>query len=985
VSTVILRWAALVSTCGAVAALAATSREGGSGDRADLAVALSAVLLIGIALLVLRRLRREEPRAESIEPVPDAAAAAAPRRYTDLTLYSRLLREARPYWGHIATLFVVGLLATPIALLTPVPLKIAIDAITGSDAIPAALDPLIPASFAASASAVLLVAAGLLVAVALLNQLQKLVNSVLGTYTGEKLLLRFRARLLRHVQRLSFSYHDSQGTADSVYRIQYDAASIQWVAIYGVTPFVSAALTLVGMIYITGRIDWQLAVVALTVAPVLFIITWLYRRRLRARWREAKQLESSALSVVQEVLTGLRVVKAFGQEDREHDRFLGHAGESTRARIRIMFVESSYGLMTGLTIAVGTGFVLYIGARHVEAGTLTAGELTLVLGYLVQLYLPLEQINKSIVTLQSSLASAERAFSLLDHEHDVPDRPDALPLRQARGDVELRHLSFSYDGGTDVLSEVSLTVPAGTRVGISGSTGAGKTTLVSLLTRFYDPTAGAILLDGVDLRDYRVADLRNQFAIVLQEPVLFSTSIAENIAYARPEASREEIEAAAHAANAHDFIVALPDGYDTLVGERGMRLSGGERQRISLARAFLKDAPILILDEPTSSVDVKTEAGIMDAMERLMAGRTTFMIAHRLGTLEHCDARLTISDGRVAGADDEGVDETRRVYSLVRAGTNGASSDAARGEGLVNDAVRAWTELTGNACTAQVLEKGKESSVCRLREASGRTVIAKRCTAEVATREGLIYEHVLPRVPLPSLLVYGLVEADGGLRWIFVEDGCRLKYSGTNRVHRNAGLRWLSALHGAEVPSLMQSALPDRGVAHYRRHLDSAENALRAAASYSHLDASGKAIVEDALRSCELMEGAWPSVEAVCAHSPSTLVHGDFVPKNLRLRRTPADDIEVLALEWKTAGLGPPEVDLARYGAEELFRYAGSNGSGSHGVLGRRAAAGAVLRYAAAFDWAASSLPYPEAGDALAELGSYQRPVRQAVDEVRSS
>ena len=256
-----------------------------------------------------------------------------------------------------------------------------------------------------------------------------------------------------------------------------------------------------------------------------------------------------------------------------------------------------------------------------------------------------QQVSTQIGKMQSCMSSAERAFTLLDESPDVPERPESQVIVRAKGGMELRGVSFSYEPGSPVLRDVSFRVQQGTRVGIMGTTGAGKTTLISLLTRFYDPTGGQVLLDGVDLRDYRLADLRNQFAIVLQEPVLFSNSIAENIAYARPNASEEEIVAAAKAANAHDFISALPDGYQTLVGQRGARLSGGERQRISLARAFLKDAPILVLDEPTSSVDVTTEEGIMEAMEKLMHGRTTFIIAHRLSTLDGCDMRLHLEMG----------------------------------------------------------------------------------------------------------------------------------------------------------------------------------------------------------------------------------------------------------------------------------------------------------------------------------------------------
>jgi len=280
----------------------------------------------------------------------------------------------------------------------------------------------------------------------------------------------------------------------------------------------------------------------------------------------------------------------------------------------------------------------------VLSGQLTLGELLLVMGYLGQLYEPLKTTSRKVASLQGQLASAERAFALLDLEPDVRERRHARRLLRARGEIVFQNVSFEYEPGRTVLRELSLSIPAGTRVGLAGRTGVGKSTMLHLLSRFFDPISGRILLDGIDLRSYRVSDLRGQFAIVLQEPMLFSTSIGDNIAYARPSAGREEVVEAARAANAHDFITSLPGGYDTLVGERGMRLSGGERQRIALARAFLKDAPLLLLDEPTSSVDTRTEAGILEALERLMAGRTSFMVAHRLGTLRTCDLLIQFDD-----------------------------------------------------------------------------------------------------------------------------------------------------------------------------------------------------------------------------------------------------------------------------------------------------------------------------------------------------
>ena len=591
--------------------------------------------------------------------------------HTDLALYRRLLGQARAYWLHLAGMFLLGLMSAPLALLTPLPLKIAVDSVVGSRPLPGFLDALPLAGPSRSGTAVLVLAAVLVVVVAVLSQLQELGGSLLRAYTGERLVLGFRERLFGHVQRLSLSYHDAKGTSDSTYRIQYDAPAIQYIAIDGVIPFVSAVCTIAGMIYVTARIDWQLALIALGVSPVLMLISRVYRRRLRTQSKEVKQLESSALAVVQEVLAAVRVVKAFGQEAREQERFVRRSGEGVRARIRLALAEGSYSLLVALTTAAGAAAVLFLGIRHVQSGVLTLGELLLVMGYLSQLYAPLRTIGRKAASLQSHLASAERAFSVLDEAPGVVERPNARPLARASGAIAFRKVSFAYGEDRPVLHDVSFEIGPGTRLGIAGTTGAGKTTLVSLLVRFYDPTAGQILLDGVDLRDYRVADLRDQFAIVLQEAVLFSTTIAENIAYARPGASDRDIVAAAKAANAHDFISRLPRGYETQVGERGIALSGGERQRVGLARAFLKDAPILILDEPTSSVDLGTEAGIIEAMEQLMRGRTSIMIAHRLNILANCDARLQLEHGRL-------VDATFGVPAAVEAALRLDGRDAAR-------------------------------------------------------------------------------------------------------------------------------------------------------------------------------------------------------------------------------------------------------------------------------------------------------------------
>ncbi len=562
----------------------------------------------------------------------------------DRRVFARIVEFARPYWLKVAGTFVVSLAVVPLTLLTPFPLKVVVDSVIGSKPLPSLLDASLR-WIGSSPYVVLAAMALLLVVITLLLYAQGMAVWLASTYLGERLVLDFRAALFRHAQRLSLSYHDRTGTTDSVFRIQYDAECFQHVLIDGMIPMLSALMTAVSVVIVTAWLNWELALVSLVVCPILYFITGRFGRRLRGRWYEVKDIESSAMSVVQEALSAGRVVKSFGQEEHEQRRFLTRASRRLWGQLDIAWLQSKFDLAIGTTVAAGTAAVLFLGVVQVKGGHLSTGELLMILAYQAQVYLPLKTISKKIGDLQSGLASAGRAFALLDELPEVREKPHARRLERARGAFVFDDVSFAYEPGHDVLRRIRLDIDPGSRVGIQGRTGAGKTTFVSLLTRFYDPTAGAILLDGVDLRDYNLADLRSQFAIVLQDTMLFSSSIRENIAYGRPEASDEEIVDAARQANAHDFIVALPDGYGTEVGERGMRLSGGERQRVSIARAFLKDAPIVLLDEPTSALDLATEAAIVDAMERLMVDRTVFMIAHRPTTLERCNVRLELRDG----------------------------------------------------------------------------------------------------------------------------------------------------------------------------------------------------------------------------------------------------------------------------------------------------------------------------------------------------
>ena len=924
---------------------------------------------------------------------------------TDVALYRRLLRQARPYWLHLAGLFGIGLLASPLALLDPVPLKIVFDSVLGSHPLPGYVRAVLPSAVLGSAGA-LLVAIGLLLGVAALTQLQALANRFMQAYVGERLVLGLRTRLVQHAQRLSLSYHDSKGSADSLYRIQQDAAVIDKIMVEGIIPFVAAAVTLVMMIVVTLRLDWQLALVALGVSPPLFVLSRLYRPRMRRQSRQVKKLESSALAVVQETLGALRVVKAFGQESHETDRFVHRSTEGVAARIRMALMEGRYGVLVGLTSALGTAAVLFIGVRHVVEGVLTVGQLWMALRYLDKLYEPLKTISKKAAGIQSYLASAERAFALLDEQPEVPERTDARPVARAAGQLAFRHVCFAYGPDRPVLHDVSFEIAPGTRLGIVGATGAGKTTLISLLTRFYDPSKGAILLDGVDLRDYKLTDLRRQFAVVLQEPVLFSTSIAENIAYAAPGATRHQIVAAAQAANAHEFIERLPQGYDTEVGDRGAKLSGGQRQRIALARAFLKDSPVLILDEPTSSVDAKTEAAIVEALERLKRGRTVIIISHRPTTLAGCSALLTIDGGRVvADTTPAGVEALPTPAPPSRTATR-ALSEKRRENLLAHPAVQAWRQLHPDRVVPDRITPAKfkpnkprpNLTVYRLEGVGvdSAAVIAKRCTQGGGQIERTVYERILPHVPLAGPRYYGTVSGAHedhaeDVCWLFIGEIQGEKYDMLRPDHRAAAARWLGILHTEAQSAADQAGLPDGGPSRYRDQMRATRDLIRAQVDNPAFSAEDVAFLDVLVARFNELDEDWDRLARACTGLPPTLIHGDFNAKNLRVQASP-HGARIGAFDWEDAGRAVPGIDLAQ-AVDPSCRISASPDLATYWAVVRErwpncdqtdierlATCGAVWRALAVITWDGHHLTRPWADAFLPNLRMYEAELTHALD-----
>ncbi len=557
----------------------------------------------------------------------------------------RLFRYVWPHWRDLRIILLTMTLWIGVDLLKPWPTKLLVDQILGRQSIPEPVNRwLVMAPGPAGATRLLLWVCVSTVLIFLAGALIAMVSNYATIRMGRRLTYSLGADLFLHLQRLSLLFHCRRQVGDMSLCVNEDAKCVETMVTSAFLPATQSVIMLIFMFAIMWRVEPTLTVLNLGVAPFLILIIRIFGERLKASSRTQRDLEGRLSSLVQQSLSAIPAVQAYNREETEYDRFQHCAEETRKALHRSVRADLWFKLLVGLVTSIGTAAIMWLGGKYALEGKVSGGDILVFISYLGSLYSPLNSIACTASTVQSAAAKADRVIEILDTSPAVQNAPQARDAR-LRGHVRYEDVRFNYDSNLPTLKGVSFEARAGERIALVGPSGAGKTTLANLLVRFFDPSSGRILIDGHDIRDIRLRSLREQVAVVLQEPFLFQATVAENIAYGRPEATREEIVKAARAANAHDFIERLPLGYDAVIGERGAALSGGEKQRLSMARAFLKDAPILILDEPTSALDARTEHLLLETLDRLMMNCTTLIIAHRLSTIRKSDRIIVIDQG----------------------------------------------------------------------------------------------------------------------------------------------------------------------------------------------------------------------------------------------------------------------------------------------------------------------------------------------------
>jgi ATP-binding cassette subfamily B protein len=567
-----------------------------------------------------------------------------------MSIYRRVLRYYRPFFPQTVVGLLLSLIGVGLSLLKPWPFKIIVD------------DFLRPGVTARGDWHTWIPALCLaLIVIQFLWGLMNWASNYILVKVGLRALLKLRTDLYAYLQSLSLKYHDVRRSSDSSFRVAYDSQSIQTIYNKGFTGIFSSVITLIGTFAVMIRLDWQLTLLSLAIVPFIIAAIYFFANQIRRQSTFIQEHESAVLTQAQEGLSSIRMVHAFGREEFEVLQFHQRAQQSLQANLRLTLTNVNSALVISTLMVIGTAAMYYVGALHVLSGTLTLGTLLVFTAYLLMLYQPIESLTYTTWAMEGATAGAKRCFEVLDRPDDVVDSPNAIEIESAKGAIGFNRVSFAYAEDRPVLHDVDLAVEPNQMIAIVGGTGAGKSTLLSLVPRFYDPSSGLVKLDGRDLREIKKKSLRAQIGIVLQDTLLFSTTVRENIAYGRPDASDEEITDAAKRAQADEFIRQMPNGYASTVGERGQQLSVGQRQRVGIARAFLKNAPVLLLDEPTSALDPTTEAAIMETIKELMRGRTTLIATHRLATIHDVDRIVVIDRGRI-------VEQGRGVELVARGG-----------------------------------------------------------------------------------------------------------------------------------------------------------------------------------------------------------------------------------------------------------------------------------------------------------------------------
>ncbi|HXI23782.1 MAG TPA: ABC transporter ATP-binding protein [Pyrinomonadaceae bacterium] len=551
-----------------------------------------------------------------------------------------------PHWLTLSLAFLAVLGTSITDVLEPWPLKIVFDHVFASKRMPDWLASIV-SYIGTDKFSILNFAVLAVIVIALFGAISSYFEKYLTTSVGQWVMHDLRRVLYSHIQRLSLSFHDRKRTGDLISRVTSDIDAVQSFISTVLLGLLVNILTLLGMMVVMLYLNWAFTVIALLVAPALFFVVYHYTHRIKRASRAMRRQEGEVVNVLEEVLSSIRVVKAFAREDYEQKRFERESRESVERALEARNFKAKLPPIVEIIVAAGTCLVLWYGARLVLSGTLTSGELLVFLLYLGKMYKPMRELSKMTDTISKAQVGWERIREVLENETQVRDLPGAKRAPRFKGEIEFDKVSFAYDGGPPVITELSLHIEPGQLAALVGPTGAGKTTIVSLLPRFYEANSGQIKIDGTDIRKYKQKSLREQISFVLQETLLFRATVAENIAYGKPNATRAEIVRAARLANADEFIDRMEDGYDTMVGERGVTLSGGQRQRITIARAIIRDSPILILDEPSAGLDAESEKLVFDALGNLMEGKTSIVIAHRLATVRSADVIFVVDGGVV--------------------------------------------------------------------------------------------------------------------------------------------------------------------------------------------------------------------------------------------------------------------------------------------------------------------------------------------------